>query len=51
MMLAFYPVFVSGFGRVPGDFGDARLVNYLLEHSWRWLLREPAMGGPKSARS
>jgi hypothetical protein len=41
MMLALYPVFLSGFGRVPGDFGDARLVNYLLEHSWHWLLRQP----------
>src|SRR4051812_9371309 len=41
MLLAFYPVFFSGFARVPGDTGDARLINYLLEHGWRWLLRRP----------
>src|SRR5207244_8637669 len=41
MFLAFSTVFFSGFGRVPGDHRDARLINYLLEHSWRWLLRQP----------
>ena len=41
MVLAFYPVLFSGFARVSGDMGDARLLNYLLEHGYRWLLRQP----------
>src|SRR5437763_11031164 len=41
LLLAFYPVLLSGFDRVSGDRGDARLLNYLLEHSYRWLLRQP----------
>lgn len=40
MLLAFYPVLFSGFARVSGDMGDARLLNYLLEHGYRWLLRQ-----------
>src|SRR5262249_61731852 len=40
MLLTFYAVFFSGFGRISGDRGDARLVNYLLEHGYRWLQRE-----------
>ncbi len=35
-LLAFYPVFFSGFAGVPGDLGDARLTHYLLEHGYRW---------------
>src|SRR5690242_4521261 len=42
MLLAFYPVLFSGFARVSGDLGDSRLLNYLLEHDYRWLLRQPA---------
>ena len=42
MLLAFYPVLFSGFTHVSGDLGDARLLNYLLEHGYRWLLRRPA---------
>ncbi len=41
MLMAFYPVLFSGFARVPGDRGDARLTNYLLEHNYRWLWRHP----------
>jgi hypothetical protein len=41
MLLAFYPVLFSGFACVSGDLGDARLLNYLLEHDYRWLLRQP----------
>jgi hypothetical protein len=41
MLLAFYPVFLSGFAAVPGNRRDARFLNYLLEHGWRWLLRQP----------
>jgi hypothetical protein len=35
----FFPMLRSGFERVPGDMGDARLVNYLLEHSYLWMTR------------
>lgn len=31
----------SGLQQMAGDFGDTRLVNYVLEHSYRWLQREP----------
>jgi hypothetical protein len=41
LLLAFHPMLFSGLTQIPGDLGDARLINYLLEHSWRWLLREP----------
>src|SRR5438034_10739177 len=41
LLLAFYPVLLTGFARIPGDHGDGRLINYLLEHGWRWLCREP----------
>src|SRR5262245_1355456 len=41
MLFAFHPVLTSGFTLVPGDLGDARLVNYLLEHTYRWVERQP----------
>ncbi len=41
LLLAFHPMLFSGLTQIPGDLGDARLINYLLEHTWRWLLREP----------
>ena len=41
LLVAFHPMLLSGLARVPGDLGDARLINYLLEHGWRWLLRRP----------
>jgi hypothetical protein len=41
LLLAFGPVFASGFALVPGDLGDARLIHYLLEHGYRWLIRDP----------
>jgi hypothetical protein len=37
LLVAFYPVLLTGLARTPGDLGDARLVNFLLEHDWRWL--------------
>ena len=40
LLLAFHPMLFSGLAQIPGDLGDARLINYLLEHTWRWLLRE-----------
>ena len=41
LLLAFHPMLLSGLARTPGDLGDARLINYLLEHGWLWLLRQP----------
>ncbi|MCR9095759.1 MAG: hypothetical protein NXI30_16175 [bacterium] len=37
MLLAFHPVFVSGFAIVPGDRGDTIHFLTLLEHGWLWL--------------
>jgi hypothetical protein len=41
MFISFYPTFVSGFGFVQGGRGDSRLVNFSLEHSYRWLAGMP----------
>lgn len=41
MLLNHYPMFFSGFDKVPGNVGDPRFVNYLLEHTYRWVLQEP----------
>jgi hypothetical protein len=35
------PILLSGFARLQNDLGDSRLNNYLFEHSYRWLLRQP----------
>ena len=37
----FYPTLLSGFDRLQQDLGDPRLVNYLLEHGFRWVGRWP----------
>jgi hypothetical protein len=42
LSMLFLPTLRSGFHQVLGDLGDSRFVNYLLEHSLRWLLRQPA---------
>jgi hypothetical protein len=39
--MAYHPTILSGFRLVQTDIGDSRLVNYLLEHGFRWLMREP----------
>lgn len=36
-----WPAIVSGFGEVLGHLGDSRLVNFTLEHSYRWLMGLP----------
>jgi hypothetical protein len=36
-----YPTFVSGFRLVQGGLGDTRLVNFTLEHGYRWLMGMP----------
>jgi hypothetical protein len=41
MWIVFAPVFFTWFGVVPGGRGDPRLVNYTLEHGFRWLTRHP----------
>jgi hypothetical protein len=35
----FHRMLFSGFREVAGGFGDTRLCNYFLEHSFRWLAR------------
>jgi len=42
--LFFSPTFLSGFRSVQGDLGDSRLVNFTLEHSYRWLHGMPLAG-------
>ena len=41
-LAAFHPMIFSGFALTPGDLGDARFNNYVLEHSYRWLRGDPA---------
>jgi len=37
----FHPMLRSGLALMPGDFGDARFNNYVLEHTYRWLIGDP----------
>ncbi len=39
--MAHYPMIFSGFARIQTDLGDSRLIHYLLEHGYRWILRAP----------
>jgi len=41
MALAFYPTLFSGFAQIQHDPADTRLLNYVLEHDYRWLARAP----------
>jgi hypothetical protein len=41
IMLQFYPMLLSGMQRVEGNRSDSRLVNYILEHGYQWLLGMP----------
>jgi hypothetical protein len=36
-----YPTLLSGFAEVQGGAGDPRLVNFTLEHGYRWLMGMP----------
>jgi hypothetical protein len=38
---AAYPTLLSGFAEVQGGAGDPRLVNFTLEHGYRWLMGVP----------
>lgn len=40
LAVASYPALLSGFESVQVYAGDPRLVGYILEHSWRWLVGE-----------
>ena len=33
-----YPMIVSGFDLMPGHMTDAKFINYILEHSFQWLM-------------
>ena len=41
LLVMAWPTFASGFQRVQGGLGDSRLVNFTLEHSYRWLMGMP----------
>jgi hypothetical protein len=42
MAMTFYPTLLSAFARIQNDAGDTRHLNYVLEHSYRWVTRAPA---------
>ncbi len=42
LLLAHYPMLLSGFERVQTDRFDTRLNNFILEHGYRWLRGDPA---------
>ena len=44
VVMAHYPMIVSGFRRIQTDLGDTRLIHYLLEHGYRWVRGEPGTG-------
>lgn len=37
LILFTYPMFLSGFDKLAGDYGDSRLVVYILEHYFYWF--------------
>jgi hypothetical protein len=41
LWMAFHPALASGFGSVQVRTGDPRLVNYLFEHTYRWVGGDP----------
>ncbi len=41
MWVVFAPVFFTGFGVILAGRGDPRLVNYTLEHGFRWMIQHP----------
>ena len=42
MFYSNHAMFLSKFRLQPGDFSDASLINYLLEHDYRWLTQQPS---------
>jgi hypothetical protein len=41
LVVSCWETLTSGFRLVQGDLGDTRLVNFILEHSFRWLMGMP----------
>src|SRR5271156_2661000 len=41
IIIAHHPMILSGFRRIQTDLADSRFIHYLLEHGYRWALREP----------
>ncbi len=41
VLVAYHPTIFSGFRQMQTDPGDTRLVNYLLEHGYRWATGRP----------
>ena len=41
VVTTFCPTLISGFRLVQGGLGDTRLVNFTLEHGYRWLMGMP----------
>ncbi|MBR1942524.1 hypothetical protein IJ843_02170 [bacterium] len=41
LVIFFYHTAITGFDLMPGDAGDAMLINYILEHFWLWLHQIP----------
>ncbi|QEH36924.1 hypothetical protein OJF2_55090 [Aquisphaera giovannonii] len=41
LLMAHWPMLITGFRRLQTDPGDTRLIHYLLEHGYRWLAGEP----------
>ena len=41
LLIIAWPTFSSGFSRVQGGLGDSRLINFSLEHTFRWIMGWP----------
>ena len=41
MIMMHYPMIASGLARVQTDVGDTRLIQYFLEHNYRWFRGDP----------
>lgn len=41
LLVAHHPMIITGLARIQGDTGDTRLINYILEHGYRWLMSKP----------
>ena len=42
LFFAHWPMLSTGLGQVQYDIGDTRLINFIFEHSWKWLIGAPA---------
>ena len=45
MIMMHYPMIASGLARVQTDVGDSRLIQYFLEHNYRWFRGDPNHAG------